>query len=94
MAYAHCQHGNLDRQPHRIRLAWLSCDAGGEKCAATSGATSQGYKLRLLDVGFRLKVHVTAKNASGSASALSVPTAVVPAMEFRAGVGGAGLACR
>jgi hypothetical protein len=73
--------GTWTGNPTAYAFAWLRCDAGGEKCAAT-GATGQGYKLRQLDVGFRLRVRVTATNASGSASALSVPTAVVPALEI------------
>ena len=41
-----------------------------------TGATGKTYGVRNADVGFRLRVEVTAKNANGSGSALSNPSSI------------------
>jgi len=56
---------------------WQRCDADGSACAAVTGATGETYGVRLADLGFRLRVAVTAKNASGSATANSGLTRIV-----------------
>ena len=56
---------------------WRRC---GQACADIGGATSQTYVPSAADVGFALRVRVTASNDGGSASAESPATApVIPA---------------
>jgi hypothetical protein len=58
--------------------AWLRCDRNGGSCAAISGATNRmGYKLTSADVGNTIRFRVMAKNAEGTTTAQSAPTAVI-----------------
>jgi len=68
--------------PMTFAFRWVRCDASGSlpdgsDCPRISGATERAYEVRRADVGFRLRVRVTATNADGSATAASNPTAVV-----------------
>ena len=65
--------------PTGYAYEWRRCDAAGAGCVAIGGATSAGYTLTLADVGATLRVAVTASNGGGSATAVSVQTAVVAA---------------
>lgn len=56
---------------------WQRCDLDGAVCTAVVGATGTTYGVRIADLGFRLRVAVTAKNAKGSATAPSALTVVV-----------------
>lgn len=61
---------------------WVRCGADGGRpdggdCAIVSGATSRNYRLGGSDVGFRMRVRVTATNAEGSRTAASNPTSTV-----------------
>lgn len=47
---------------------WERCDTSGNNCASISGATATSYKLTSSDVGRTIRVNVTAKNSSGSAT--------------------------
>ena len=69
--------GSWTGSPTSYAYTWLRCDSLGASCSSVSGATFASYKALDTDVGFRLKVQVTATNAAGSASALSDPTAAV-----------------
>lgn len=69
--------GTWSNSPTSYAYAWSQCDKNGDNCTAISGATDNTYKAQTADVGHSLRVTVTAKNADGSASSQSAPTAVV-----------------
>jgi hypothetical protein len=71
-------HGTWSGNPTSFHYAWSRCDATGAACLAISGATGKIYTVTNGDVGHTLRVNVTARNASGSTSATSAATAVVP----------------
>jgi subtilisin family serine protease len=56
---------------------WQRCDQSGGSCADVAGATGSQYALTEADVGFTIRLTVTAANVAGSAVAPSQPTAVV-----------------
>jgi hypothetical protein len=57
--------------------AWSRCDTSGRNCVAITGADESTYLVVSADEGRTLVVTVIASNASGSAFAASIPTAVV-----------------
>jgi hypothetical protein len=63
--------------PAAFTYQWQGCDAAGANCASISGATGKIYRVATTDVGKRLRVQVTAKNATGSTSATAQPTSAV-----------------
>jgi hypothetical protein len=56
---------------------WQRCDGNGANCANLAGATGRTYAVQTTDVNNRLRVAVTATNATGSTTANSQPTAAV-----------------
>ena len=58
---------------------WVRCDKDGAGCANISGANTRRYVLKSADVGNTIRFKVEARNADGSTSASSVPTAVIAA---------------
>lgn len=69
--------GTWSNSPTSYTYAWSRCDANGNSCATIAGATLKTYQLTSADVTHTVRLTVTAKNADGSASATSVPSAVV-----------------
>jgi hypothetical protein len=68
--------------PITYEFRWVRCgvDGGrpdGSDCGLIIGATRARYEIAGADVGSRLRVRVTAKNADGSETVASNPTAVV-----------------
>jgi hypothetical protein len=65
------------RQPITFAYAWLRCNAAGGECAAIAAATGRSYRLTSADVGHKLRVNVTARNAVGRTTVLSSESGVV-----------------
>ena len=69
--------GSWTANPTGYSYQWQRCDADVAACAPVTGATGKTYGVATADLGFRLRVAVTARNARGSATANSAITAVV-----------------
>ena len=68
--------------PMSFAYHWVRCgpDGGlpdGSNCVFIGGANKSRYTLAGADVGFRMRVRVTATNSAGSATAASNPTSTV-----------------
>lgn len=63
--------------PMTFTYQWQVCDGAGGNCANVNGATAKVYRVATADVGRRLRVQVTAKNASGSKTEAAEATAPV-----------------
>jgi hypothetical protein len=57
--------------PMTFTYQWQRCNSAGAGCANISGATEKVYRVATADVGSRLRVQVTARNASGTRSEAS-----------------------
>lgn len=71
-------HGTWSNSPTSFHYQWVRCDTTGAACVAIGGATTKIYTVTTSDQGHTLRVSVTAHNGSGSASASSAQTVVVP----------------
>ena len=71
------EEGTWTNTPTAYAYQWQRCDIDATNCLPVVGATGKTYGVRNADLGFRLRVRVTARNASGSGSALSAVTAIV-----------------
>ena len=69
--------GSWTGNPTAYAYQWQRCDADVASCTNVVGATGKTYGVRIDDLGYRLRVAVTARNAKGSATANSAITAVV-----------------
>jgi hypothetical protein len=69
--------GTWTGNPTGFSYQWQRCDADVANCSNIVGATAKTYAVRLADLGFRLRVVVTARNAKGSGTARSAITAIV-----------------
>lgn len=69
--------GTWGDEPASYTYQWQHCDAAGASCTDVAGATAATYAVSAADVGFTLRLSVTAVNKYGSVAALSAPTAVV-----------------
>jgi hypothetical protein len=71
-------------EPISFGRRWVRCptDGGlpdGSNCQAIADATGRRYTVRQADVGFRLRIRVTATNAEGSTTVASNATPIVTA---------------
>jgi hypothetical protein len=64
-------------QPITYAFQWIRCSSRVSNCNSVGGANDNQYTLRPADIGRRLIVSVTARNADGDARASSDATAVV-----------------
>lgn len=71
------EEGTWTNSPTSFSYQWQRCDVDAIACAVVTGATGKTYGVRNADVGFRLRVEVTARNANGAGSAVSNPTGIV-----------------
>jgi hypothetical protein len=69
--------GSWTGNPTSYAYQWQRCDADIVACTNVAGASAKTYLLRTADLGYRLRVRVTATNPKGSASAISTLTAIV-----------------
>ena len=69
--------GTWTGNPTSFAFEWQRCDADNSGCTNVAGATAKTYLLRTADLGFRLRVKVTARNAKGATTATSAATAIV-----------------
>ena len=69
--------GTWSGNPTGYTYQWHRCDADIASCTSVIGATGKTYGVRLADLGYRLRVAVTARNAKGNATANSAITAIV-----------------
>jgi hypothetical protein len=69
--------GSWSGNPTSFTYQWQRCDADVAACSNVAGATGKTYGASIADLGYRLRVVVTAHNAKGSASAPSAITTVV-----------------
>jgi hypothetical protein len=70
--------GTWTNTPTSYSVDWLQCDRFGGSCVDT-GVHGRHYTVQLSDLGGTLRVDVTARNASGSATARSARSGVVQA---------------
>jgi hypothetical protein len=71
--------GTWSGSPTAYGYQWQRCDFAGASCASVAGATVATYTLTSADVGFALRVVVTATNSAASVSATSALSALVAA---------------
>ena len=70
--------GAWSGSPTAYAFQWLHCNADASTtCTDIAGATAKTYVLKTADLGYRIRVKVTARNAKGSGTATSAPTAIV-----------------
>jgi hypothetical protein len=63
--------------PITFAYQWRRCDSNGANCVSVGGASSSTYVVGSSDVGFRMRVRVTATNGAGQSSAESGATSAV-----------------
>ena len=69
--------GTWTGNPTSFAFQWQRCNIDAVTCLDVTGATGRTYGVRLADLGFRLRVQVTARKDGRSGVASSAPTAVV-----------------
>jgi subtilisin family serine protease len=63
--------GSWAESPTSYAYAWQRCDKTGANCVAIEGAIAATYTVKSADLGFTLRVAVTASNSAGASSAAS-----------------------
>jgi hypothetical protein len=71
------EEGTWSNTPTGYAYQWQTCDVDGTGCIPVPGATGKTYGVRTSDLGFRIRVRVTARNANGSGAANSALTEIV-----------------
>ena len=69
--------GTWSGNPTGYAFQWQRCDADVVVCSNVVGATAKTYLVRIADLGYRLRVRVTARNDKGSATANSALSPIV-----------------
>ena len=69
--------GTWTGSPTSFAFQWQRCDVDSFTCVDVTGATGRTYGVRIADLGFRLRVEVTARKDGRSGSATSAATQVV-----------------
>jgi hypothetical protein len=69
--------GSWSGEPLSFSYQWQRCDVDAINCFEVAGATGKTYGVRLADLGFRLRVEVTARNDAGIGRAASGVSAIV-----------------
>jgi hypothetical protein len=69
--------GSWTGNPTSFAFQWQRCNIDAITCLDVTGATGRSYGVRIADLGFRLRVQVTARKDGRSGVATSAPTAVV-----------------
>ena len=69
--------GTWTGNPTSFGFQWQRCDVDSFTCANVIGATGRTYGVRLADLGFRVRVEVTARKDGRSGTATSNATGVV-----------------
>ena len=69
--------GTWTGNPTSFAFQWQRCDIDTIACVDVTGATGRTYGIRIVDLGYRLRVQVTARKDGRSGTAISSPTAVV-----------------
>ena len=69
--------GTWTGNPTSFAFQWQRCDVDSLTCANVVGATGRAYGVRIADLGFRLRVEVTARTDNRSGTATSTATAIV-----------------
>ena len=72
--------GTWTNRPAAYAYTWLRCTRGASGCTTVGGARTARHRLALADVGARIRVRVTARNAAGaSVAATSAATSPIAA---------------
>jgi hypothetical protein len=69
--------GSWSGSPTSFTYQWQDCNVDAVVCTNIGGEVGKTYGVRVLDLGFRIRVVVTAKNDKGTGTAASAPTSVV-----------------
>jgi hypothetical protein len=69
--------GTWANNPTSFAYQWQRCDVDAIVCGDVPGATGKTYGVRATDVGFRVRVEVTARNSSGTGTATSAASGII-----------------